>query len=270
MGELTASNPPLADFSIVEISGDDARTFLQGQLTNDVFALTPGLAQWQGYCQPQGRLIATFPLACAALGSYWAALPTTIAAAVAKRLSMFVLRSKAKVAINPERGLAFSAAAAEGFIQVGASSLFVQKVPSAQPARPADDFFRHATHARVAIIDSGAQDVFVPQTVGWDNVGVNFKKGCYPGQEIVARAHYRGAVKRKPVTISGVGTPPTPGSPLVVAGDEVGHLVRPVSSGAAEQDGSWTSLASIHQDALHAGVQAFDGMGDCRVVPFNP
>src|SRR3954468_14411713 len=93
MSELVADLPHNA---LVSVTGDDAAAFLHGQFTNDVEALAPGAAQWNGWCSPKGRLLATFLLVRRG-GGFLMMLPAEIAAPIAKRLSMFVLRSKVTI-----------------------------------------------------------------------------------------------------------------------------------------------------------------------------
>ncbi len=100
--ELTAARDHtiVTDLSLnalLAVTGDDATAFLHAQLTNDVQALPQGAAQWNGWCSAKGRLIATFLLVKRADG-YLLMLPAAIAPGVAKRLGMFVLRSKVKIA----------------------------------------------------------------------------------------------------------------------------------------------------------------------------
>ncbi|HSS28586.1 MAG TPA: folate-binding protein [Usitatibacter sp.] len=220
----------LSDNAIVAVTGDDAAEFLHGQFTNDVKALSPGRAQWNGWSSAKGRLLATFLLVRRADG-FLLMLPAEIAAAFAKRLSMFVLRSKVK--INDESGTlerygitgdgahAFvadqwvstpaplEAVENEGAIAIGLDgSRYVAWVPessalatllrkSATPdARERWD--REAIEAGVATIVGATQEAFVPQMANFELVGgVSFQKGCYPGQEIVARTQYRGILKRR-------------------------------------------------------------------------
>ena len=218
--------------ALLAVSGDDALAFLQGQFTNDVQALEPGAAQWNGWCSAKGRLLATFLLARRS-GDYLVMLPAEIAAPVAKRLSMFVLRSKVKIVDVTELiariGIAGDNAASLVWAHWGETPApmhmvekdgatcialdaqrFVALVPAA--AAPAfRDLFsapwqRSGTDAwewrsiqsGMPTIVAATQEAFVPQMANFELVGgVSFKKGCYPGQEIVARTQYRGTLKKR-------------------------------------------------------------------------
>ena len=239
-----------------------------------VFALADGHAQWQGYCQPQGRLLATFPLVRAATDHFWALLPNAIAPAIAKRLAMFVLRSKLKVSVSDDLALGFVNAGniEDTAARLGGRSL--TRIPAAQ----IEAFWRTISpkmmpisaarwllagiDAGIGEVQLGAQDLFVPQTIGWDAVGVNYKKGCYPGQEVVARAHYRGAVKRKPVRLHGNGPLPTPGQELFAAGDDAGNLL---CASETNTTGGWVALASMLPDLRKSGELVLDALGTVRV-----
>lgn len=236
-GELAAARDGtiLADLShnaLLAVTGDDAGPFLHGQFTNDVAALPEGGAQWNGWCSPKGRLLATFLLVRRA-GAYLMLIPGDIAEPIAKRLRMFVLRSKVKIddasGSYARVGLAGKTAAvlvarhwgftpdpmrsvekdgalcialdAERFMILAdpahASPLWERLALTATPAG-ADPWEWSLIHAGIPTVDAQTQDQFVPQMANFERVGgVSFKKGCYPGQEIVARTQYRGILKRR-------------------------------------------------------------------------
>ena len=220
----------LSDNALIAVAGDDAVQFLHGQFTNDVQALAEGEAQWNGWCSAKGRLLATFLLVRRA-DEFLILLPAEIAAAFAKRLGMFVLRSKVKIRdLSPlyaRVGIAGDGAAemvaqhwgappqALHAIEQGAAIVialdaarFVALLPAASApgfrdlfgkSAGANDAWRLAgIRAGVPVITAATQEAFVPQMANFDLVGgVSFKKGCYPGQEIVARTQYRGILKRR-------------------------------------------------------------------------
>ncbi len=162
--------------ALLRIHGADATAFLQGQLSNDVEALEVGATQLAGYHNPQGRVIALLRLARVAPAEILAQLPQELAAPVAQRLHRYVLRSKLAIEI-----------------------LDAPAIAAALPAGMT------ATHSRLADIAAGLPQVyaatsehFVAQMLNLDCIdAVSFTKGCYTGQEVVARAHYRGRVKRR-------------------------------------------------------------------------
>ena len=198
---------------VLRLSGPDALTFLQSQLTNDVAALAVKQWQWQGYCSSKGRLLATFALSRMGDDAWEAVVPTSTIDALAKRLTMYRMRSKVVIEIAADRsvGLAFVAEDAATPATKMALALpdgrayVIVSAEDATGLKLADDatqqrWQRANIDAMQPEITALTAEMFVPQMIGWDTVqpggGVSFSKGCYPGQEIVARAHYRGAVKR--------------------------------------------------------------------------
>ncbi len=223
---------PLAHFALVHISGVDATDFLQGQFTCDMREVAHDSARFGGYCSPQGRLLASFMVFSLPTG-YRILLPAALAEAVSQRLRKFVLRSRVTIALDqevraigiggpaapavvsgcvgpaPEQGLAAVHYPAASLVRLPGQD-FLALVPAnglaslwsalASQARPAGagawDWLQ--VQAGIPWITAATQDLFVPQMVGLETLGgVSFEKGCYPGQEIVARTHYLGEVKRR-------------------------------------------------------------------------
>ena len=161
-------NPAPSPLAVVRVSGADAETFLQGQLTQDLRKVTADAALPAGYCSPKGRLLALMTLQRDGDGIFLA-LHRSVCESTLKRLRMFVLRSKVTFDI-------------------------------VHPGSDADD-----TAWRLDKILRGrpviyplTSDQFVPQMVNLDQLGgISLDKGCYTGQEIVARLHYLGQLKRR-------------------------------------------------------------------------
>ncbi len=196
---------------VLRLSGPDALTFLQSQLTNDVAALSVRGWQWQGYCSAKGRLLATFALARMSDDNWEAVVHASTIEALAKRLTMFRMRSKVVIEIAADRsvGWAFEPAdpATSGLsLALPDGRAYVLLDAAVAPTISSADDAIHQRWQAASIeamqpeITASTVEMFVPQMIAWDTVqpggGVSFSKGCYPGQEIVARAHYRGAVKR--------------------------------------------------------------------------
>lgn len=233
---VAADIPTLADLSdlaLIRISGEDAGDFLHSQFSNDVKKLAGNQAQLNGYCSPKGRLLASF-LLWQQGSDYLLQLPAELRESIQKRLTMFVLRSKVKLtdASADFVRLGLSGAQAENL-----SHEFFGPVPEARFAlmhgehgsviRLGDDRFAllvdgegaralaerlaqrctavSSQHwlwldirAGIPTITRATQEQFVPQMVNFELLGgVNFQKGCYPGQEIVARTQYLGRLKRR-------------------------------------------------------------------------
>ncbi len=263
---MTAETPFVCDLSssnaLLRVSGDDAAEFLHNQFTNDVKALAAGAAQWNGWCTPKGRLLYTFILSRDAQG-YLILLPATFAEAMAKRLRMFILRSKAKVedvsASLPRHGL-WGAAPPEGTHRLGpARAVAFGDAPAGRAATESDWSLSLIRDGIVQVVP-GTQEEFVPQMANYDLVGgVSFKKGCYPGQEIVARTQYRGILKKRAVRVrSDVALAPGESVYSPAFGDQSAGLV---ANAAASPDGGCEALVvaqleAIARKSLHHGSLA--------------
>lgn len=228
---------PLTDLGLIAASGEEAAHFLHNQLTNDVEHLGANEARLVGYCSPKGRMLASF-LMWKTGDTFMLQLPREIQPAVQKRLQMFVLRAKVKLADATDNhavlglaGTAVGPVLAKWFpslptapyakVETDAGSLirladalgapryqWIAPLPVVEEAWPelvgqltpvGTHTWRLANiHAGIPQITSVTQEQFVPQMVNFELIGgVNFKKGCYPGQEIVARSQYLGKLKRR-------------------------------------------------------------------------
>ena len=242
----------LAPFNaVLRVSGDDAEAFLQGQTTNDVKALASGAAQWNGWCTPKGRLLVTFALARDATG-FLMLLPAAFAEATAKRLRMFVLRSKVTVtdvsADLPPYGLWGGPLPAGAFaIGEGRGLVFGERPAGRQASL--DEWSLSLIREGVVQVVPGTQEEFVPQMANWDLIGaVNFKKGCYPGQEIVARTQYRGILKKRTARVA-ADQAMAPGNPVYCAafGDQAAGMV---ANSAPSPEGGWEALVVAQIEAI--------------------
>src|SRR5258708_24895688 len=216
----------LTRYGLLSVTGDDARDFLHAQLTSDVLHLPPERAALAGWCSPKGRLLASFlVVATRSPQGFLLQLARDLVPAVAKRLSMFVLRSKVRIADEsdgwlqfglwgnapgielPQQSMGISEKEGLVVVHVGEarflalardSAILDAKANAVAESRWALDEIR----AGRPLITAATQDQFVPQMVNFEKLGgIDFQKGCYPGQEIVARAQYRGQVKRRMVRL---------------------------------------------------------------------
>jgi len=206
----------LTRYGLLSVTGEDAREFLHAQLTNDVRNLAPQQAVLAGWCSAKGRLLATFLVIPAPQG-FLLQLARDIAPAIARRLSIFILRSKVKVADESDawiqdgvwdadrEGPDVSWSGSRASVRVGERRyLEIQSLSEKanEPTAPESAWTLQEIRAGRPFISGATQDQFVPQMVNLEKLGgVDFQKGCYPGQEIVARAQYRGQVKRRMVQL---------------------------------------------------------------------
>lgn len=273
--------PPLAALGVIRAEGADAAAFLHGQLTQDFLLLKDDTARLAALCSPKGRMLASFVAWRQAPEQFLLVCARDLLAPTLKRLSMFVLRAKVKLsdatADFDVRGLAGTAiaaagadpAAAPGQRLAPAEGLSVVALhgcegvpralwlaPAGTPA-PAGSTLSPETWAwsevmsGVVAISAPVADAFVPQMLNYESVGgVNFKKGCYPGQEVVARSQFRGTLKRR-------GYVMTAEAPLA-AGQEVfgadpEQPVGTVAAAAPAPGGGWVAFVSMQTAALEAG-----------------
>ena len=201
--------PVLKYLSAIRFSDADAGDFLQNQLSADVLALATGESTFACYCEPKGRVLALM-LVYRLEEAFLALLSSELAQPIADRMRIYVMRSKVSIGILNECAVSGSQAqtstaedSALAKIPIpGSENHFVlleqelagDSDASAQRAWKAAEF-----QSGVTWLNSDSSGEFIPQMLGFDQIGaVNFRKGCYPGQEIVARTHYLGKVKRHP------------------------------------------------------------------------
>ena len=299
---------PLPQFGVIDVAGDDAATFLHNQLTNDIEHLDAASARLSGYCSPKGRLLGSF-LTWRAGHGVRLLVSKDVQPAVQKRLSMFVLRAKAKLTDASD---ALAVVGFAGDVRDALSGIF-DALPDGvhvKVDRPAGTLIRvpdaagrkrylwigprAEVDARIAALGGSlpvvspavwdwldiragepritqpAVEQFVPQMVNFDVIGaVNFRKGCYPGQEIVARSQYRGTIKRRTALAHVAGETDT-----VHAGVELFHNDDPgqpcgmIVNAAAAPAGGVDALVEIKLAALDSGTVHL-GSADGPVLAFD-
>ncbi|XDF37270.1 folate-binding protein [Paracidovorax avenae] len=217
---------PLNGLGVIRVQGEDAAQFLHGQLTQDFLLLPPGQARLAAFLSAKGRMQASFIGWRAGDAEVLLVCSSDVLATVLKRLSMFVLRAKARLsdatadfALWGLAGDAVAAVAGEALppwsrqdtplgtvvhLHPGAGqprALLAQPAGQPAPSRPAlapGLWEWGEVQSGVATLTAPLVELFVPQMLNYESVGgVNFKKGCYPGQEVVARSQFRGTLKRR-------------------------------------------------------------------------
>ena len=220
---------PLPDWGVIQAQGDDAANFLHNQLSNDVLLLPVGQSRLAAFCSAKGRMQASFILVKTAPDTVLLVLSLDLLAQTLKRLSMFVLRAKVKMSDatsqwelrgfvgDSARALVGSSVPWQTTVQDGAHAvalypavlgesqipraLWIAPAGQALPAGanvPTDVWQWAEVMSGVTLVSQPVFEAFVPQMLNYESVGgVNFKKGCYPGQEVVARSQFRGTLKRR-------------------------------------------------------------------------
>lgn len=287
----------LSHLGLLQIDGADAVSFLQGQVTNDVKQLDGNTAHYSGYCSPKGRLLALF-LAFAHADHLHLQMPKALIEPIAKRLKMFVMRSKVNIQDVSESIIKFglSGKDAQSLLTAHFSSVPQQPYqlvthPNAAIIRlpgtsPRYEIFSDAEnapklwaalsqHCKTAAaeywewleVQAGipevypvTQEEFVPQMLNLDLLnGINFKKGCYTGQEIVARTHYLGTVKRRTQLAHVTAMPAVGDNVLNDKQETVGKVVRCAAAPNSGYDLLIEArLESVAAGALYVGDKALE------------
>ena len=285
----TAQRPPeavqgaarLSDWGLIRARGEDARSFLHGQLTQDMLGLAPDAARLAGYCTAKGRLLASFVVLSDGPQDLLLACSADLLAAAMKRLSMFVLRARCKLDdVSAQHGL-WGVAGGDGLPDpwrrrdepgmtlIGLppaldGGAFVPRAlcltaadgSPAQPPLSESDWRWLEVLSGVPRIVAATSERFVPQMVNLDLAGgVNFQKGCYPGQEVVARSQYRGTLKRRGALLSSA-SPAAPGDEIFHSddpGQPAGQVALAASTCASHAVFAELKIAALAEGSLHLG-----------------
>jgi folate-binding protein YgfZ len=277
----------LSDWGLIRAYGADAASFLHGQLTQDVQQLDDGSARLAGYCTAKGRLLASLIVWRAGTDELLLACSAEVLPPTLKRLSMFVMRAKCKLS-DASAALALYGLAGPAATQwLGASApaavwkrsdsagAQVLRMPDAEgqarfllaapvdapapplPPLPAEAWAWLEVTSGVARIVGATVEKFVPQMVNFELVGgVNFQKGCYPGQEVVARSQYRGTVKRRAFVYSAEAAA-LPGQEVFHSADTeqpAGMVINAASLDGAHRALVEVKLAVLDGGSLHLGA----------------
>ncbi len=270
----------LPHLGVIRVEGEDAARFLQGQLTQDFALLGPAQARLAAFCSAKGRMQASFIGFQRAPTEILLVCSRDILAPTLKRLAMFVMRAKAKLTdATPEFGLHGLAGDALAGLPIGPKepwskadvgpaqvvalhpadgqprALWVAPADQPVPAGPSlatDLWLWGEVRSGIATVTAPIVEAFVPQMLNYESVGgVNFKKGCYPGQEVVARSQFRGTLKRRAFLVHCDSE--------LAAGQEVFHesdADQPcglVAQAAPAPAGGWDAIVSMQVSASDHG-----------------
>ena len=284
----------LEHLGVIRVTGADAASFLQGQLTSDVVLLGMNESRLAAFCSAKGRMQASFTIIkCAPLDATQATpdilmiCSRDILAPTLKRLSMFVMRAKAKLTdVTAEfnifglTGNAITSIAPQA-INTPATAIFNTSIvialhPALGQSRawcitPVGDaapvgevlstelWHWGEVHAGIATITLSIVEAFVPQMLNYESVGgVNFKKGCYPGQEVVARSQFRGTLKRRAyvVNIDATDTQPIVSQEIFHDSDAeqpCGMVVQVAKNSSTYPNGGYSAIVSMQISASAGG-----------------
>jgi hypothetical protein len=295
----------LSHLGLIRVRGEDATTFLQGQLTSDVRLVTDERAQPSAWCSPKGRMLASF-LVFRHAGDVYLQTPRERVAALLKRLRMFVLRAKVELAdASDELARAGIAGGCAAELLAGAApeepfavrqdggvtlirlpgdrarveivgtaaavkALWERAAPTGGVAGP--DFWALLDiRAGLPTVYDGTAEAFVPQMANLQLVeGVSFTKGCYTGQEVVARMQYLGKLKRRMYLARvATGTVPQPGDDLYAPGSESGQGAGKVVDARRSPAGDVEALVVVEAGSAAGGEVRIGGPKGPRLA-FSP
>ncbi|MBV8501199.1 MAG: folate-binding protein YgfZ [Paucibacter sp.] len=268
----------LLDWGVIRAEGEDAAKFLHSQLTQDFALLGPDQARFAGFCSAKGRLLATLIAWKPDAGTVLLALPLELLPAIQKRLSMFVLRAKCKLSDASSSVALWGAlgshdARAPWTLERHGDAAHIRlpdngtqgrwliaqppDAPAPATALAEGDWAWSQLEAGLPTVLSATTEQFVPQMLNLELLGgVNFQKGCYPGQEVVARSQYRGTLKRRTYLYELAGEA-HPGQEIFHSEDP-GQPAGLVTNAAARSGRSLvlaeTKIAALANGSLHLGA----------------
>ena len=255
----------LPDHRILSLEGPDAARFAHAQFMSDVAGLADGRWQWSGWLTPKGRVLALFALLRFDSRSLWLLLPDADPVQLREALQRFVFRSKVKLTVRDDghvtgafappshaAGPLIARTASCVELDVGTSrqlrTLRIAEGPAPVNARAIERWKAFDLHHGLPRLGASQADAWTPQQLSLDRLhAYSVKKGCYPGQEIVARTHFLGQAKRGLALFEAGG--------VVEAGSVVGDGDRPIGtvvSGASHGDGSLVlAVLPLEADSVH-------------------
>lgn len=263
---------PVTHLGVIRALGEDAAQFLHGQLTHDFVLLGTQHARLAAFCTAKGRMLASFIGFKRGPHEILLLCDRSLLAATLKRLSMFVLRAKCKLS-DATADFSLHGLAGDAAVQAlgGATQPWAKKddgdasiialypaagqpralhvapagaTPPAGPALDAADWLWSEVASGIATLSAPVADAFVPQMLNYESVdGVNFKKGCYPGQEVVARSQFRGTLKRRAYLVH--AQQPLAAGMEVFTQEELEQATGTVVQAAAAPAGGWDAIISM-------------------------
>jgi folate-binding protein YgfZ len=294
----------LNQYGLLKVSGEDAQSFLQNLCSNDIKSITPTFAQLNSLNTAKGRVLATF-LVWQYGTDYLLQLPNSLLTIIQKKLSMYVLRSKVKIEDVSAQFVSFGLSGKDAetllnnhFSAPKEQMLSVKQVEATSVIRIGRDRFQINSPPEIAIelwkqlsnhsrkvgshcwdwlnIQSGipvvllpTQEQFVLQMLNLDILnGVSFKKGCYPGQEIVARMHYLGKLKQRTFLAHVESeTAPQPNDSLY-SDDFSGQSSGSIVNAALAPNGGYDVLATLHINTVNSLQKVHLNTQDGAVLNF--
>jgi folate-binding protein YgfZ len=262
----------LSKLTVVRLSGADAGDFLHNQLSADVLALAHGESVFACYCEPKGRVLALM-LVYKAEEDFIIIMSGSLVTTISNRLKIYRMRSKVDIDILDEHTVtgiqsdnAPQPALPEALaIKLPGSALWLVLSPNTNTAdtdiSAQDEWKISELRMGVTWLRPETSSQFLPQMLGFEELGaVNYRKGCYPGQEIVARTHYLGKVKRHPRLINcKLQAGPKPMEKISIHGDDQAYSAVLVDSGPGDASNIFLLAVTRMDPELAARKVEFEG-----------
>jgi len=304
---LTAQNiiVPLSHYGVLEVRGPDAEKFLQGQITCSAAEVTPALSSPGAYCTAKGRVVTSFQLLRPQNELFLLRMRRDLLDTAARTFGKYIVFSKAQLAIaEPIVGIGLHGATVasalreltgalpsrhNGTVSYGDGLLWQCDAAGTQyeywgPVSAAAALWSHCAPYCIAIssrywrwlqirsgnaeICAATSEMFLPHMLNYHVTGaINFKKGCYTGQEIVARTHYRGQVKRHLLRAALIGPAPAVGSDIIASsGKSVGNVVDSVTVSAESAELLAVIADASSDNAVAANTSAENQSADAPTI----
>lgn len=285
---------PISHLGVIRVQGEDAASFLHGQLTHDFALLDLQHARLAAFCSAKGRMQASLIGFKRAPDDILLICSRDLLAQTLKRLSMFVLRAKAKLtdASNDFQLMGWvgdaipNADQAPWTLQTAGEAHLVHLYPAAglaralwvapvgtpapqAPALTAEQWLWTEVASGIATVSLPIYELFVPQMLNYESVGgVNFKKGCYPGQEVVARSQFRGTLKRRAFIVHADSA--LEAGAEVFAASDAEQAAGTVVQAAPAPQGGWDAIVSMQISAAEETLTAGSATGPALTVQALP
>jgi folate-binding protein YgfZ len=224
-------------FAEIEVVGPDARSFLHSQLANDVRAIEPEQWRFGSYCAADGRVQALLMVACESAEHWRLLLPADLTAAVTDRLQRYRLRARCTIATT-EVAIDASRGASTGPVGSYACDAYTWHCAGGSSAPLPLQLWTQQLQLGIPWIVAATSERFLPQMLALERLqAYSLRKGCFPGQEIVARTHYLGRSKRRLVRLTAVEGGAEPGAELCPMDSDTGIGVLIAAGASSECDG---------------------------------
>jgi folate-binding protein YgfZ len=268
----------LSHYGLIEVTGKDAETFLAAQFTSDVQQVSESTSQLSAWCTAKGRVLAVFRIFRRA-EAYYLLLPGELLQPILRRLRMYILRSDVRLADASSTlvRIGLSGPALPGSLAIvisdpgAAKKLWLDRQENATPTG-AGPWTLLEILAGIPSVHPKTAEAFLPQMLNLEALGgLCFSKGCYPGQEIIARIQYRGQLKRRMyLGLADTARIPEPGDEVVSGDSEETQNAGTVVAAERHPQGGATLLAVLEISAAQGKLCLYEPGGPALILQSLP